>query len=107
MHDEAALSAEFKLLAAQADDQLRLLARAPEAPGHIDHDETLARSCVYGYLYERHFLESAEKLLNELRWLRHTRRPRAPGQALSGEQFDSCRDRLLDALIARIDASLG
>jgi hypothetical protein len=107
MHDEAALSAEFKVLAAEADDQLRALTRGSDAPNLDGHDETLARSCVYGYLYDRHFLQSAEKLLNELRWLRSTRRPRAPGHAHSGERFDSCRDHLLDALIERFAADPG
>ena len=99
MHDEAAISAEFRLLAAKADDELMEAARGP-ANG-FDRDEALARSCVYGYLYDRHFLESPEKLLNELRWLKQSARPRAPQHAASVDRFDKCRDGLLDDLIGR------
>jgi hypothetical protein len=101
MHDEAALSAEFRVLAAEADDQLQEAAHHSGPSNGVDRDEILARSCVYGYLYDRHFLESQEKLLNELRWLKQTSRPRAPRHAPSADRFQDFRDRLLDALIER------
>jgi hypothetical protein len=101
MYDEAALSAEFKVLAAKADDQLHEAAQPSGPSNGLDRDEALARSCVYGYLYDRHFLQSPEKLLNELHWLKQTSRPRAPRHAPSAERFQDFRDRLLDALIDR------
>src|SRR5436190_8014021 len=104
MYDEAATSAEFRALAAQADREFRDIQRGANPTGERDRDAVLARSCVYAYLYERHFLESARMLVNELRWLRHTGRPRpprAPRNAVSVERFEQVRDDLLDALIAR------
>jgi hypothetical protein len=65
------------------------------------HDELLARACVYGYLYDRHFLHSPELLLNELRWLKASRRPEPPGNSLHPLRFCSHRDELLDVLANR------
>jgi hypothetical protein len=101
MYNEDAISAEFKALATQADNAYKAFASPLDPSKHEAHDETLARSCVYGYLYARHFLESPEKLTNELRWLKQTNRPRAPKHALSVESFQEYRDRLLDALVER------
>ena len=60
------VSDEFRLLADQTDAKfrtnLRKLASHPEAVR--THDELLAHSCVYGYLYDRHFLHNPELLLN-------------------------------------------
>jgi hypothetical protein len=99
MYDEQAISTEFRELAAQADADYQAFARGttPDRDG----DEILARSCVYGYLYERYFLETVELLRNELRWLKRTSRPHAPRHAVSMERFNACRDELLDALIER------
>jgi len=99
MYDEAAISAEFRALAAQADKEFSELRRSPDPAA--DADEVLARSCVFGYLYDRYFLESTEMLLNELRWLKQTDRPHAPRHALSIERFQQVRDSLLDQLIDR------
>jgi NH3-dependent NAD+ synthetase len=95
MYDEATISAELRVRAEQADDEYRL--RAPES----NLDEVLARSCVYGCLHDRHFLESQDKLVNELRWLKQTNRPRAPRDTISVERFQDARNQLLDDLIAR------
>lgn len=106
MHDERAISAEFRALAAAADDEYKALADAPGSPRHQDRDSVLARACVFGYLYDRHFLESAEMLLDELRWLQRSGRPRAPKHAGSVARFEQARDALLDSLVARFaDAS--
>jgi hypothetical protein len=99
MYDEQAISTEFRELAAQADADYQAFARGTLAD--CDGDEILARSCVYGYLYERYFLETVELLRNELRWLRRTSRPQAPPHAASMDRFNLCRDQLLDALIDR------
>ena len=104
MYDEAAISAEFRALAAQADEEFRAIQHGPDPVNAPDRDAVLARSCVYGYLYARHFLESPEMLLNELRWLRQTNRPRPPRpprNATSVARFQQVRDELLDSLIAR------
>jgi hypothetical protein len=109
MYDEAATSAEFRALAAQADQVFREFQRGVNPPGEWDRDAVLARSCVYAYLYERHFLESAQMLVDELRWLRRTGRPRpprAPRNAVSVERFLEVRDELLDALLARFTREL-
>jgi len=65
------------------------------------HDELLARACVYGYLYDRHFLHSPELLLNELRWLKASRRPEPPGNSLHPLRFTAHRDLLIDTLVQR------
>jgi hypothetical protein len=70
------------------------------------HDELLARSCVFGYLYDRHFLHSAELLLNELRWLRAMRRPEAPSHSIHPLRFEEHRDAQLDMLIRRFQGVL-
>jgi hypothetical protein len=96
MYDEAAISAWLREQAGLADREVR------EARSDAE-ESTWARSCVYGYLYERYFLETRELLLNELRWLRKSGKPRAPRQAKSAAAFESARDALLDELIARFD----
>lgn len=106
MYDEAAISAEFRQLATQADREFREFQRGADPARAPERDAILARSCVYGYLYARYFLESPELLLNELRWLRQTDRPRpprAPRQPASVRRFRQFRDELLDALIARFE----
>jgi len=70
------------------------------------HDELLARACVYGYLYDRHFLHSPELLLNELRWLRATMRPEPPGNCLHPRRFAELRDALLETLVQRFQNEL-
>ena len=101
MYVEAAISAEFRSLAAKADNEFEDFRRglSPLADG----DAILARSCVYSHLYDRYFLESAEKLLNELRWLQQTGRPHAPDHCQSIEKFQQARDGILTALITRFD----
>jgi len=101
MYDETAISAEFRALAAQAGHEITDLERGAVPLDASNRDEILARSCVYGYLYDRHFLASQEMLLNELRWLRNTGRPRAPLHVAPPERFHESRDSLLDRLIAR------
>ena len=101
MYDEAAISAEFRALAAQADSEITDMERGAAPHDASNRDEILARSCVYGYLYDRHFLASQVQLLNELQWLRHTGRPRAPLHVAPAEGFHQSRDSLLDRLIAR------
>jgi hypothetical protein len=102
------VSDEFRQLADLADAMFRANLRNVSAdPAAIDaHDELLARSCVYGYLYDRHFLQSPELLLNELRWLRSTHRPEAPRHALHPERFASHRSALLELLIGRFQSLL-
>jgi len=76
-------------------------------PGAVRaHDELLARACVYGYLYDRHFLHSPELLLNELRWLRATSRPEPPGNCLHPPRFSEQRDGLLETLVQRFQNEL-
>jgi hypothetical protein len=99
MYDEAAISAWLREQAALADQELR--ATPTEA------EPIMARSCVYGYLYDRYFLETPELLLNELRWLRKSGKPRAPRHAQSAAAFDAARDALLSELIARFEADEG
>jgi hypothetical protein len=95
MYDEAAVSAWFREEAARADREFRA------ARGRAEADAILARSCVFGYLYDRYFLENLELLVNELQWLRKGGKPRAPRHALSVATFNAERDALLDALIRR------
>lgn len=102
MYDEAAISAEFRALAAQADNDFEDFRRG--ANPALDGDEILARSCVYGCLYDRYFLETPELLLNELRWLKQTGRPHAPRHCASIERFQEAREQLLGTLIARLTA---
>jgi hypothetical protein len=96
MYDEDAVSGEFRELAALADKEYR-----ERLPDGGDPDAVLARSCVYGYLYDRYFLASPKLLVDELRWLRAGDRPRPPEQTASEERFRAARDALLDGLIAR------
>ena len=93
MYDEAQTSAVFREQAEQADREFR------SSPDGDQADSVLARSCVYGYLYDRYFLETRDLLLNELRWLRRGGKPRPPRQARSAVAFEAARDALLDHLI--------
>jgi hypothetical protein len=105
MYNEQAISTEFRELAAQAESDYQEFARGTSSDR--DGDEILARSCVYGYLYERYFLETIDLLRNELRWLKRTGRPHAPKHARSAERFNASRDQLLEALIERFGPGTG
>ena len=102
------VSEEFRQLADLADAAFRAnLSNLSADPSAVAaHDELLARSCVYGYLYERHFLHSPEMLLNELRWLRGTHRPDPPRNSIHPQRFAGHRDSLLDLLIARFQSAI-
>ena len=102
------VSEEFRQLADLADAVFRANLRNISAdPAAVRaHDELLARSCVFGYLYDRHFLHSPELLLNELRWLRALHRPEAPANCIHPLRFQARRDELLDVLIARFQSML-
>lgn len=97
------VSEEFRQLADLADAAFRAnLSNLSADPSAVAaHDELLARSCVYGYLYDRHFLHSPEMLLNELRWLRGTQRPHPPRNSIHPQRFSEHRNVLLDLLVAR------
>ena len=97
------VSEEFRQLADLADAAFRANLRNISAdPAAVRaHDELLARACVFGYLYDRHFLHSPELLLNELRWLRASRRPEPPGNTLHPQRFAEQRDLLLETLVQR------
>jgi hypothetical protein len=97
------ISEEFRQEADLADAAFRAnLVNLSADPAAVRaHDELLARSCVYGYLYDRHFLHSAEMLVNELRWLRGTHRPDPPRNAMHPERFADHRNRILDMLVGR------
>jgi hypothetical protein len=105
-YERERISEEFRQLADAADAQFRSNLRrlSTGAAAAQAHDLLLARSCVYGYLYDRHFLHSPELLLNELRWLLATRHPEAPRHALFTERFEAHRDELLGLLIARFQS---
>jgi hypothetical protein len=102
------VSEEFRQLADLADAVFRANLRNLSAdPGAVRaHDELLARSCVFGYLYDRHFLFSPELLLNELRWLKAVGRPEPPGNSLHPHLFVAHRDGLLDMLVLRFQSML-
>src|SRR5687768_7131705 len=102
------VSEEFRQLADLADAAFRANLRnlSADAEAVRSHDELLARSCVYGYLYERHFLASPELLVNELRWLRATNRPEVPRHAIHPDRFAEHRTGLLELLVARFQALL-
>jgi len=102
------VSEEFRQLADLADAAFRANLRNISAdPTAVRaHDELLARSCVFGYLYDRHFLHSGELLLNELRWLKAMRRPEAPAHSLHPLRFEAHRDMLLETLIRRFQGVL-
>ena len=102
------VSEEFRQMADLADAAFRANLRNITAdPGAVRaHDELLARACVYGYLYDRHFLHSPELLLNELRWLRATRRPEPPGNSLHPKRFAELRDVLIETLVQRFQNDL-
>ena len=102
MYDEGSISQEFRALAEQADRDFQDFLHDPR---DHDGDAILARSCVYGYLYARYFLESSELLVNELRWLQRSGRPRAPAHARSAERFEQARDALIASLIERFEGS--
>ena len=102
------VSEEFRQLADLADAAFRANLRNISAdPAAVRvHDELLARSCVFGYLYDRHFLHSAELLLNELRWLKAMHRPEAPANSLHPLRFEEHRDAQLETLIRRFQGVL-
>lgn len=102
------VSEEFRQVADLADAAFRANLRNITAdPGAVRaHDELLARACVYGYLYDRHFLHSLELLLNELRWLRATQRPEPPGNSLHPQRFSELREVLLEMLVQRFQNEL-
>ena len=102
------VSEEFRQLADLADAAFRANLRNISAdPGSVRvHDELLARSCVFGYLYDRHFLHSPELLLNELRWLKALRRPEAPAHCIHPQRFEEHRDAQLEMLIGRFQGGL-
>jgi hypothetical protein len=102
-YDHEKVSEEFKQLAELAGALYRAnVDSAAQGPGSARaHDELLARLSLYGYLYDRHFLQTRELLLAELRWLLATRRPVAPGQAMDIGVFDEHRNTLLRMLISR------
>jgi hypothetical protein len=102
------VSEEFRKAADLADAAFRAnLVNLSADPGGVRaHDELLARSCVFGYLYDRHFLQSAEMLLNELRWLRAMHRPEPPRHAIHPERFASHRNQILDMLVTRFQSLL-
>jgi hypothetical protein len=102
------ISEEFRQLADLADAAFRAnLSNLSADPTAVQaHDELLSRSCVYGYLYDRHFLHNLELLLNELRWLRGTHRPEPPRNSIHPQRFSTCRNELLDMLIARFQSDL-
>ena len=102
------LSEEFRKAADLADAAFRAnLVNLSADPGGVRaHDELLARSCVFGYLYDRHFLQSAEMLLNELRWLRAMQRPEPPRNAIHPERFAAHRNQILDMLVGRFQSLL-
>ena len=102
------ISEEFRQEADLADAAFRanLVNLSADPTAVRAHDELLARSCLYGYLYDRHFLQSAELLLNELRWLRATNRPEAPRNSIHPERFSAARDGVLDLLVMRFQNSL-
>ena len=102
------VSEEFRQLADLADAAFRANLRNISAdPGAVRaHDELLARACLFGYLYDRHFLHSPELLLNELRWLKASRRPEAPGNSLHPLNFSRYRDEVLDELVLRFQSML-
>jgi hypothetical protein len=102
------VSEEFRQLADLADAAFRANLRNISAdPAAVRmHDELLARACVFGYLYDRHFLHSPELLLNELRWLRAMRRPEAPSHCIHPSRFEAHRDAQLDMLVQRFQGGL-
>jgi len=102
-YDHQKTSEEFKQLADLADALYRAnVESATRGPGSaIAHDELLARLCLYGYLYDRHFLQTRELLLAEVRWLLATGRPIAPVQVMNPRIFGEYRNALLKMLVAR------
>jgi hypothetical protein len=102
-HDR--ISEEFKQLADLAGALYRanLEDSKRDSSAATAHDELLARLSVYGYLYDRHFVQTRELLLAELRWLLATNRPITPRQALSPHVFEAHRSALLKMLIRRFD----
>jgi hypothetical protein len=102
-YDHDKVSEGFKQLADLAGALYRTkIDIATHDPGAaVMHDELLARLCVYGYLYDRHFLQTRELLVAELRWLLATNRPNTPRTAINARVYDSHRSALLKMLIAR------
>lgn len=102
-YDHGQVSNEFKHLAELAGALYRAnVDSAARGPGSaVANDEFLARLSLYGYLYDRHFLQTRDLLLAELRWLLATGRPIAPGQVIDRHVFEEHRDTLLRMLVAR------
>ena len=102
------VSEEFRQEADLADAAFRanLVNLSADPTAVHAHDSLLARSCIYGYLYDRHFLHSAELLLNELRWLRATNRPDPPRNSIHPQRFAAARDQILDLLVMRFQGGL-
>jgi len=102
-YDHEKVSEGFKQLADLAGALYRAnvenASRDPEAA--LRHDEFLARLCVYGYLYDRHFLQTRDLLLAELRWLLATDRPNTPRTAIKPKVYEAHRSALLKMLIER------
>ena len=104
-YDRDTVSASFK----ESGDLAASLYRANVQNGLRDtnaalkQDELLARLTVYGHLQDRHFLQTRELLLTELRWLLKNGRPLAPRQAMDRDRFGMHRDRLLQKLIERFE----
>ena len=107
-YNRSRVSEEFRQEADLADAAFRanLVNLSGDPTAMRAHDELLARSCVYGYLYDRHFLHSPEMLLNELRWLRGTHRPDPPRNAIHPARFSEHRNGILDLLVARFQSML-
>ena len=103
IYDHDKVSQGFKQLADLAGALYRAnIEEASRDPGAaILHDEFLARLCVYGYLYDRHFLQTRDLLLAELRWLLATDRPNTPRTAIDAQVYEAHRSALLKMLIER------
>jgi len=103
IYDHDQVSSGFKQLADLAGalyrDNVETASQDPCSA--LLHDEFLARLCVYGYLYDRHFLQTRELLLAELRWLLATDRPHTPRTAINPRIYEAHRSALLKMLIAR------
>ena len=103
VYDHDKVSSGFKQLADLAGALYRanIERSALDPAAAVLHDELLARLCVYGYLYDRHFLQTRDLLLAELRWLLATDRPNTPRTAINPRVYEEHRSALLKMLIAR------
>ena len=106
-YDHDRVSQEFKRAADLAGSLYRSNVEnaARDVSAAASQDEFLARLCVYGYLYDRHFLQTRDLLLAELRWLLATDRPNTPRTAINSRVYDAHRSALLKMLIARFQRS--